>query len=411
MRFGGWTTKFGGSTQFGGAPKTRSERYYNALKRLAPGGGWSSENDALINRLFRADATGLGLHAQTFVDRVTAEAFPHTAAELIETWETLLGVVPAEAATQADRQAAVVGRWRGANPFSLPGLRQTLSSYLNASTAFWDRFNGTGTRRFDVVDPGNGTVSIVSGTTARVTCSAGVDCSWDAAPTAARMAVKLPNREEDYNVTAVTAAATVAGDGGAGLVLLADDRTALFFGVGYVGSGNVLRFDSWTGSTLTEDIDALALAVPTYTHLRLSKEGNQWAGYYSNGGSTWVLVGRITAPVRPRYCGLYARNTISSLSGNLIDAGGFKLAYPTVQPHNVEVVEMQLDEVPAADPEVKFFFYVHREPTDPGSYDILNAQRAIDRAKKANTLGYAGESDSLLCDTLTDLCDRDILGA
>jgi len=409
-QFGGWQ-QYGGGSQFGGGASI-AQAYYRQLKKLSPKGCWSTNDDALINRLFRATAAAYGNHYQVFVDRLEDESFPHTTAELIADWESLLGIVPPVSATLTERQALVVGRWRGANPFSLPGLRQTLDRHLQAKTAFWDRFViASLSWRYDINAPGNGSFDFTIVTdAAKVICAAGLDCSWDSNPTAPHFSIKLPDRSADFDISVEVGAASVTGDGGAGIVLHADDKRALFFGIGYNGAGNVLRFDSWLGESLSEDIESKAIALPSFSWLRLAKEGTTWAGYHSTNGVNWTLAATVSAALTPRYAGVYARNTISGLDGNTLVFDQFKIAYPQDAAHNVEICEMALINVPATSPADKFFFFVHRDPEDAGTYDLANAQRSIDRSKKSNTLGMVGESDVFLCDDPSSLFDRDIFG-
>lgn len=55
-------------------------------------------------------------------------------------------------------------------------------------------------------------------------------------------------------------------------------------------------------------------------------------------------------------------------------------------------------------------FYIYRDPTDPGSYDLDAAQDLVDSMKPAHTQGLVIESIDFLCDDPYSLCDRDILG-
>ncbi len=55
-------------------------------------------------------------------------------------------------------------------------------------------------------------------------------------------------------------------------------------------------------------------------------------------------------------------------------------------------------------------FFVYRDPTDPGTYDIVSAQAEINRIAHSHTKGHAIESISLLCDNQYSLTDRDLFG-
>lgn len=57
-----------------------------------------------------------------------------------------------------------------------------------------------------------------------------------------------------------------------------------------------------------------------------------------------------------------------------------------------------------------FKFYVYRDPTAPGTYDLDAAQDLVDSMKPSHTEGFVVESVDLLCDDPYSLCDRDFLG-
>jgi len=60
-------------------------------------------------------------------DDALNEMFPGAATETIATWETMLGIVPASAATLAERQAAVAAKWRargGCAPAYIKGVAE-----------------------------------------------------------------------------------------------------------------------------------------------------------------------------------------------------------------------------------------------------------------------------------------------
>ena len=56
-----------------------------------------------------------------------------------------------------------------------------------------------------------------------------------------------------------------------------------------------------------------------------------------------------------------------------------------------------------------FIFFLYRDPTLPGSYDIEAAQAQIELQQQSHTLGFAIESISFRCEDPFSLCDRDIL--
>lgn len=57
-----------------------------------------------------------------------------------------------------------------------------------------------------------------------------------------------------------------------------------------------------------------------------------------------------------------------------------------------------------------FRFFIYRNPSLPGTFDLDEAQRIIDQMKPSHTLGQAISSVNFLCDDPASLCDRDRLG-
>ena len=58
-----------------------------------------------------------------------------------------------------------------------------------------------------------------------------------------------------------------------------------------------------------------------------------------------------------------------------------------------------------------FRFFIYRDPTAPGTYDVAGAQALVDAIKPSHTLGHVIESINFLCDDPHSLTDRDLLGA
>lgn len=56
-------------------------------------------------------------------------------------------------------------------------------------------------------------------------------------------------------------------------------------------------------------------------------------------------------------------------------------------------------------------FFIYRDPSLPGTYDVDAAQELVDSIKPSNTVGTVVESIDFLCDDPYSLCDRDLLGA
>lgn len=67
--------------------------------------------------------------------------------------------------------------------------------------------------------------------------------------------------------------------------------------------------------------------------------------------------------------------------------------------------------IAVADNREIYRFFIYRDPTEPGAYDLSGAQDMIDRMKPSHTKGHVIESIDMLCDDEFSLCDRDRLGA
>lgn len=61
------------------------------------------------------------------------------------------------------------------------------------------------------------------------------------------------------------------------------------------------------------------------------------------------------------------------------------------------------------DPEI-YRFFIYRDPSAPGTYDLDSAQTIVDSMAPSHTKGHVIESIAFACDDPYSLCDRDILG-
>lgn len=83
-----------------------------------------------------------------------------------------------------------------------------------------------------------------------------------------------------------------------------------------------------------------------------------------------------------------------------------------LDPEDVQIVERSSADAAAMDDERAIFhFFVYRNPSLPGTYDLDAADVLIDTVKPSHTEGTMVESINFLCDDPFSLCDRDLLGA
>lgn len=409
-QFGGWG-KFGGGFQFGGS-RSRAEIYYHLLKRLGPPGLRPLDDDALTNKLLRADCQGLGA-GWIHVDRLFAEIFPHTAAEDLPEWETLLGVVPPLGATQDQRRAAILARWRGAAGASLPELRAMLYPLLQPTAAWRDSFDdGYLNPRWNVAGAG----TYVEGTPAsmlQVEASAATDCSLDGVTNNGELITqRLHDISDDWTLIAYVDTFVVNAGTFVGLVGFRDYDNWYQFGLYNGGGSDLLAVSSTIEGTKTEDVDSASIAAPaTSFWIQMQRLSGEMIFKYGSSLDSLAELQRVDVELVPREVGLVARNGYVSQNLATIDIDSIGLVHATPE-NNVTIIELTDAETTiSGNADDIFTFFVHRASEDGGTYDIKNAQRQIDRAKQGHTLGTVGESDVFLCDDDESLTDRDILGS
>jgi Uncharacterised protein conserved in bacteria (DUF2313) len=82
-----------------------------------------------------------------------------------------------------------------------------------------------------------------------------------------------------------------------------------------------------------------------------------------------------------------------------------------VAPADVQVVEQShADAMAQGDAREIYRFFVYRDPSLPGTWDVDAAQKMIDSMKPSHTNGALAESINFKCDDAHSLCDRDGLG-
>jgi hypothetical protein len=408
MKFGGWS-KFGGLSQFGGGLGWWY-RNYQLLKTLGPPGLRPDDDDAVMNRLTRADAALLA-HGKVHAYRLFAELFPHKASEDLANWESQLGSVPALQATLTDRRNALLAIWRGAAGASLPELRKILYPLLLPETAFFDDFSdGFVSSRWTETGAGSSTESA---TAIQLIATAGVDCRLDGTNDNGQIIRRRVHDVSDgFTVTGLVTAYTIPANGFAGLLLFQDFDNIVMLAFNGSGVGGYLQVDKIENGVLTENAGSLRVdpspVLPEY--LQIEKVGTDLTFRYGNTESAMSTMGTLPMPFAvARDFGAFARNDAVNLTQISFDE--IKLVHATPE-NNVEIHEALSAEHVAqgGDGSGVFFGFVHRMPTDAGVYNILAAQRLLDRVKQGHTVLLVGESDELLFDEQYSLFDRDVFG-
>ena len=122
--------------------------------------------------------------------------------------------------------------------------------------------------------------------------------------------------------------------------------------------------------------------------------------------------------------GLTGTGTLQERRDNIVsfllsDAGfrtqDFKDALAPVlglQPAQVIVIETtRADAISSGDDRFIFQFFIKRDPSLPGTYNVDAAQHIVDQMAPSHTQGFVIVSDNFLTDDPDSLTDRDVLGA
>lgn len=424
MRYGGFS-QYGGATQYGGRETSRWEIFYNLLLSLKPPRVYSEDPEAIVNKHILAEANLLGNSASVLLERVFAEMFPHTAVEDLPEWEELLNIVPPEGEAISDRQLTAVGRYRGGVASSLPDLRKILEPILSPEYYFRDPFT------FGLPDSANdGLMSEWETFGGSITVSGSDLLHVDALPfsdfllasgTAPMVRFDIPDRSDDFVFDAYLDPLTAFGGGpgsdqSMGFGLWQDDDNAILFELIDKSGTESLRVSRLRNGVKIEDSESATISAPTLgMWMRLQRIGDSITasyrasaaiGDYDLARTELVTFAR---EITPRKVGFFSES-ISDGNSSTPRWGEFRMQFAT--PHNnVAIFEKRLANIlPTFNASQKFFAYVYRNPLDSGSYDITNAQRAMDSAKPAHTLIYVGESAVFRTDDSASLTDRDVLG-
>lgn len=406
-QFGGWG-QFGGGFKFGGSDPL-ALIYYRVLKSLGPRGLLPNDDSLTVNHLQRCDAVGLA-HIKLVANQLFSEIFPHTAFECIPDWERLLGVVPPPGATIDDRRDAILARWRGAAGNSLSEIRQMLYPLLRPSTAWRDIFDDEYLSfRWDETGNGDHTES---GAVLQIEATGGNDCGLDGQSEGGQLITQRLNDINDgWAFMTEVSTKSIGLNCSAGIIAFRDYQNFYMLGFRNSGSGVRLSLDKVVEGVLTEDVDNSDIADPGGTpFLQIQRQGGEIIVRYGEDESSLNELHRVTEEFTTRRVGLFAKNTTPTFNLATLDVFQSFLIHETPE-NNVTIIEMT-DEVTAAsgDQSDIFFAFIHRSPDDPGTYDLQNAQRQMDKCKQAHTLILVGESDVARYDDPHSLFDRDIYG-
>lgn len=406
----GGKSSYGGLSRYGGGDP-RWLIYYRVLKSIALPGFWPNDDELAINKLLRTDAKGLS-QAKIHAERLLSEFFPDSADECLPEWSTLLGVVFANASTLAEQQGAVQAKFLGSLGSSLPAIRKILFPILNPTTAFFDGFDKSEVSpRYEL--EGNGTRTEATSAIS-IALAGAVVGTWDGTtltPLANRVFIRVPDIDDDFTIDFELVAFALLADTALGFFVQQSAQNVTQFVLGNTGAADEIRIDQIVDGTLTEDVDAKAAAAPGVPQFfRIRKLAGELI--FSNGATISALseFHRVNTRHKTRHVGFFVRNA-AAVNAVSMSVGSFKIVMDTPE-NNVEIIELDEEIVDLSGKADDIFTsFVHRDPTDPGSFNVQQAQRTLDVVAQGHTLGVVGESDVFLTDDPSSLTDRDVLGS
>jgi hypothetical protein len=110
--------------RLGGGPSP-SAQSYNVIRK-AVGKGGSAENDYGIDGLWRRSKAKALAAASSHVRRAFIQSNPLFASDTIPYYERILGIVPAEGASEAERREAIIPLWIRKIDATMPGVAAEL---------------------------------------------------------------------------------------------------------------------------------------------------------------------------------------------------------------------------------------------------------------------------------------------
>jgi hypothetical protein len=385
-----------------------------ALMALYPPGAFSRNPSSLHGVLAEADAKVLFAGAQV-VEQLEGEPFPSSAIECLDDWEAVYRAPHAPGATTAQRQAALVARWRGGMPFTLAGVRAIVADLLNPEYAWRDpHSNSLVDWRFTQTSHGG---TITETASLNLAVAGAVDARWDATHKLGVMCL-LPLIVEDGGVTtddfwfSAKMGATTSSDGLVGVCLYQDDQNAQWWGHHTIGGVDRIRKSWICGNALGGPEDVTVRPAPPYW-LTIGRVAGVTRVYLDAAlpspfaPTALAEKGACDVPFHPRQAGLVIWNDgATAQSGIVVET---RLAY-RLKHHNVEIAETCLAILAGASDVNRFFCFIRRPVLDYGAGDLPRAALELDRFKPGHINLTVGETSTFLTDDSHSLTDRDVLG-
>lgn len=388
---------------------TEIEYYRDLILAMLPPGAYDISPGGIIYSWAEAQARILAT-AEIAIGNLQDQVTPHNAGDCLPEWEALLDAPSDAGASVDERQAALVARWRMAIGVRLFGIRSVLGPILRPTHQFKDTCDDSDVSwRYEQV-PGAAGLFSEAPTLLKVEVPALGDGRWDAAnKNQAMLLLPIVDRNDAVVLEVQLMASAIAANGlHAGLTLYQDDENAYMFGVYQTGGLLYFALHRIEDNVLYLDMAKVAIPGPPQWLVLSLVNGVVEAAYGAGLGALTLLAAHDVITIKPRKVGLYATNDAVAVSD--IDVDDVQIRYAE-EHNNVEIIETPLSLIQVGQEDQIFFYYIHRDPSDGGSYDIQDGQRMLDKIKSAHTLGIVGESDCARWDDPYTLYDRDIYSA
>lgn len=395
-------------------PDPNVDKNRRLLMDLYPPGAYPSEEDrngaATFHRdICEMDATALA-DAQAAVEQLELEIFPQTAEETLDEWETALEIDTSTLATTAERQALVRDAAKSVQTLRPSTLREMLASLLSPTYGWSDPGDAD---RLDLWDAQEGSGALGEDSAGLVATLTSPEAGDFEVYHDAHVTSPFVDREDGWTFQAELQSATVGSGSAVGLFISAarnGQGDSLFLGLEDAGAGVAIRAMLYTDAAGDwSQLGTIAtVGPPCWFRFVRNTSGVLQLTAGASLGALASVVADLELTWKPRVFGICARNVApwNSVEGLWQT---ITVQYES-EANNVRLFEYGTDQIPADDPERIFWAFVHRDPSEGGSYDLTGAQRICDRVKHGHTLIIVGESDCFLCDDSYSLTDRDILG-
>lgn len=377
---------------------------------LPPGKTYSEDPDSAIQRELAVEADVLAL-AWSDANELRDDMLPERATRILSVWEEMTRLFPKPGDTVASRRERVLGHLRTIHGFNIDQIRNAVTGLLDLQVAlieilensnrFIDEFPLT-----SLIDAwqmlANETLATATVATGTLTLALGIgdNSVWteDRGPPVL-VRTSIIGEEAEIVVGVEDALLGTAGDA-FGLVFsdVAKNEHHLFGIINEAGNQKWFQ-ELITPAGVTRTIYA---ASPTLggggggtVYLRMLRNADDTVDLQWDGDGTgdwwgpWNDIALAQASVTNNdWAGIFVKGDSTSLGA---------------------ASNAEFEEFRAWMPKMRdvYRWFLYRNPAEFGVADIPGAQSVVNRLKPAHTIGHVVESKVFICDSATDLCDRE----